>query len=61
MEQVYIVMGGSFNPPTLAHQRLLSGVVEKTGAAKGIFLPSCHSYVAKKMSKAEIQKQRLNM
>lgn len=52
MEHGYIIMGGSFNPPTLAHQRLLTAAVEKMGAEKGVFLPSSHSYVLKKMRKA---------
>ena len=27
-----VVMGGSFNPPTIAHQRLLLGAVKELGA-----------------------------
>ena len=38
-----VVMGGSFNPPTIAHQRLLLGAVKELGADKGIFVPSSHT------------------
>ena len=44
-----IVMGGSFNPPTIAHQRLLLGAVKELGADMGIFVPSSHTYVSIKM------------
>ena len=47
-----IVMGGSFNPPTLAHQRLLLAAVEASGAEYGVFVPSNHAYVAIKMKRA---------
>ena len=42
MNELIIVMGGSFNPPTIAHQRLLLGAVNELGADKGIFVPSSH-------------------
>lgn len=48
-----IVMGGSFNPPTLAHQKLLLGAVDYLGAEKGIFVPSSNKYVRRKMCKSE--------
>ena len=35
-----IVMGGSFNPPTIAHHRLLLGAVKELGADTGVFVPS---------------------
>lgn len=46
-----VVMGGSFNPPTLAHSRLLLGAVNRIGADMGIFVPSSHNYVKRKMKK----------
>ena len=49
MREKIVVMGGSFNPPTIAHQRLLLGAVETLGAARGIFVPSSHAYVSAKM------------
>ena len=33
-----VVMGGSFNPPTLAHLRLMLAAVEAVGAEKGLFV-----------------------
>lgn len=47
-----IVLGGSFNPPTIAHERLMQHAMEQTGAAYGVFVPSSHNYVARKMSRA---------
>lgn len=52
MNELIIVMGGSFNPPTIAHQRLLLGAVNALGADKGIFVPSSHAYVKAKMNRA---------
>ena len=51
MNKLIIVMGGSFNPPTIAHQRLLLGAVNALGADKGIFVPSSHAYVKTKMKR----------
>jgi nicotinate (nicotinamide) nucleotide adenylyltransferase len=54
-----VVMGGSFNPPTVAHLRLLEKAVNEINSDLGIFLPSSHSYVSKKMKKAGIEGQTL--
>ena len=54
-----IVMGGSFNPPTIAHQRLLLGAVKELGADTGIFVPSSHTYVSIKMRRAKLPKEVL--
>ena len=54
-----VVMGGSFNPPTIAHQRLLLGAVKELGADKGIFVPSPHIYVSIKMRRAKLPKEVL--
>ena len=59
MKEIIIVMGGSFNPPTIAHQRLLLGVVNVLGADKGIFVPSSHTYVSIKMRRAKLPKEVL--
>jgi len=53
MKEMIVVMGGSFNPPTIAHQRLLLGAVNTLGADKGIFVPSSHTYVSIKMRRAK--------
>ena len=46
-----IVLGGSFNPPTIAHEQLMQHAMKHTDAAYGIFVPSSHNYVARKMSR----------
>ena len=48
-----VVMGGSFNPPTIAHEQLLKAAVEAIGADYGIFAPASQPYVAKKLKKKE--------
>ena len=53
MNEIMIVMGGSFNPPTIAHQRLLLGAVNALGADKGIFVPSSNAYVKAKVRRAK--------
>ena len=35
MRKTIVVMGGSFNPPTIAHQRLLDAVKELGADFKG--------------------------
>ncbi|MDO4328940.1 MAG: nicotinate (nicotinamide) nucleotide adenylyltransferase [Lachnospiraceae bacterium] len=55
-----IVMGGSFNPPTLAHFRLMMAAVEAVGAEKGIFTPSNHTYVSNKMRRQKRQEEVLS-
>lgn len=44
------VLGGSFNPPTIAHKLLLEDAVSQLHLQKGIFVPSSHKYVERKMS-----------
>ena len=53
MHEQIIVLGGSFNPPTIAHLRLLLGAVNALGADKGIFVPSSQGYVKSKMKRAK--------
>lgn len=48
-----VVMGGSFNPPTIAHLRLMRAAVEGVHADTGIFLPASHTYVKIKMRRAK--------
>lgn len=48
-----VVFGGSFNPPTLAHEKLLTAAMDGVGADRGIFVPSNAAYVTKKMSKTD--------
>lgn len=46
-------MGGSFNPPTIAHLALMKAAIDGIGANQGIFVPSNHAYVKRKMSKTD--------
>ena len=55
-----VVMGGSFNPPTTAHLKLMLGAVQAIDAAKGIFVPSNHDYVYAKMRKQKRKKEVLS-
>ena len=47
-----IVLGGSFNPPTLAHIRLMLSALDQVGADRGIFAPSNNEYVSRKMKRS---------
>ncbi len=55
-----VVFGGSFNPPTLAHERLLAAAMDGVGADRGIFVPSNDAYVTKKMSKTDYPSEVLS-
>ena len=46
-----VVMGGSFNPPTQAHLKLMLAAVDALGASRGIFVPTAYDYVARKMKR----------
>ena len=46
-----IVMGGSFNPPTKAHEVVMKSAVAETGAEFGTFVPSSDAYVRRKMNR----------
>lgn len=48
-----VVMGGSFNPPTIAHLRLIQAAMDGVGARNGIFVPVSRAYLKRKMRKAE--------
>ncbi|MBQ7849191.1 MAG: DUF1768 domain-containing protein [Clostridia bacterium] len=46
-----VVLGGSFNPPTLAHLRLMKAALDGLQAELGFFIPSSHGYVRRKMKR----------
>lgn len=48
-----IVMGGSFNPPTKAHYRLMKNAVEALDANRGLFVPVSDAYLKRKMRGSE--------
>ena len=44
-----IVMGGSFNPPTLGHYRLMKEAIDALDADIGFFVPVSDAYLRRKM------------
>ena len=52
MKDIILVMGGSFNPPTIAHLDLMLTAVDALHAKKGIFVPAGGKYLRRKMRKA---------
>ena len=44
-----VVMGGSFNPPTLAHYRLMKETIDALEADIGFFVPVSDAYLKRKM------------
>lgn len=51
MAKRIVVLGGSFNPPTLAHFRLMQAALDGLGADTGYYVPSSNKYVTRKMKK----------
>lgn len=49
--QRIVVLGGSFNPPTIAHFRLMQAALDALDATLGYFVPSSHGYVRRKMKR----------
>lgn len=47
-----VVMGGSFNPPTLAHKIIMQAAIDHIGAEMGIFVPVSHAYLKRKLRKS---------
>ena len=47
-----VIMGGSFNPPTLAHYRLMKHAIEAIDATHGYFVPVSDAYLRRKMRHA---------
>ena len=44
-----VVMGGSFNPPTVAHFKLMKAAIDATNADIGFFVPVSDAYLKRKM------------
>lgn len=55
-----VVLGGSFNPPTVAHLKLMLAAVEAVDACQGIFVPASCEYVAKKMKRQRCPQDTLS-
>lgn len=53
-------MGGSFNPPTRAHLGLMIAAMDAVDACQGIFVPTAHDYVARKMKRQRCPQDTLS-
>ena len=51
-EKKIVVMGGSFNPPTSAHFRLMQEAVDALDADTGFFVPVSDAYLKRKMRRS---------
>ena len=60
MSNKIAVMGGSFNPPTIAHLKLLQAAVDVTDARLGIFVPTSYEYVARKLKRQRCPQDTLS-
>ena len=47
-----VVMGGSFNPPTIAHLKMMQASLDQLGAEKGFFVPTADRSLRCKMRRA---------
>ena len=47
--KIIVVMGGSFNPPTLAHYKLMKETIDALNADMGFFVPVSDAYLRRKM------------
>ena len=52
MKKNIVVMGGSFNPPTIAHLRTMQTALDAVNAERGFFVPVSFPYLKRKMVKA---------
>lgn len=46
-----VILGGSFNPPTVAHAAVLDHAMTQTSADVGLFVPSSDMYVERKLNR----------
>ncbi len=54
-----VVLGGSFNPPTIGHYLLMKSAMKSVDADKGIFLPASQQYVRRKMASNDCENQTM--
>ena len=52
MRRSIVIMGGSFNPPTIAHRKLMIAALDALRAEKGFFVPVSYAYLKRKMSRS---------
>lgn len=55
-----VVMGGSFNPPTIAHLKMMQSALDQLGAKKGIFVPTADRSLRRKMRRAGFPEEVLS-
>ncbi|MBR5199066.1 MAG: DUF1768 domain-containing protein [Bacteroidales bacterium] len=48
-----VVMGGSFNPPTLAHYKLMKTALDAVDADLGFYTPVSDAYLKRKMARSD--------
>lgn len=60
MKNRIVVLGGSFNPPTIAHLKLMKAAVKAVDARLGIFVPTSFEYVARKMKRRKAPQDTLS-
>ena len=48
-----VVMGGSFNPPTLAHYKLMKTALDAVDADLGLYVPVSDAYLKRKMARSD--------
>ena len=51
-EKRVVAMGGSFNPPTMAHLKIMQASLDAIEAERGFFVPVSFPYLKRKMVKA---------
>ncbi len=52
MNKSIVVMGGSFNPPTIAHLKIMQKALDSVNAERGFLVPVSFPYLKRKMVKA---------
>lgn len=55
-----IVMGGSFNPPTIAHMKMMQSALDQLGTEKGFFVPTADKSLRRKMRRAGFPEEVLS-
>lgn len=48
-EKNIVVMGGSFNPPTIAHLKIMQAALDAVQAERGYFVPVSYPYLKRKL------------
>ena len=54
-----VVMGGSFNPPTIAHLKMMRSALDQLEAEKGFFVPTADKSLRRKMRRAGFPEEAL--